>query len=54
MVIDTLFFSVYKFPDQISFFFCWKLFFKEIYCPVGNGTPLQYFGLENPMDGGAW
>ena len=20
----------------------------------GNGTPLQYFGLENPMDGGAW
>ena len=21
---------------------------------VGNGTPLQYFCLENPMDGGAW
>ena len=20
----------------------------------GNGNPLQYFGLENPMDGGAW
>ena len=20
----------------------------------GNGTPLQYAGLENPMDGGAW
>ena len=20
----------------------------------GNGTPLQYFSLENPMDGGAW
>ena len=20
----------------------------------GNGTPLQYYGLENPMDGGAW
>ena len=19
-----------------------------------NGTPLQYFRLENPMDGGAW
>ena len=19
-----------------------------------NGTPLQYSGLENPMDGGAW
>ena len=21
---------------------------------VGNGNPLQYFCLENPMDGGAW
>ena len=20
----------------------------------GNGTPPQYFCLENPMDGGAW
>ena len=20
----------------------------------GNGDPLQYFCLENPMDGGAW
>ena len=20
----------------------------------GNGTPLQYFCQENPMDGGAW
>ena len=20
----------------------------------GDGTPLQYFCLENPMDGGAW
>ena len=20
----------------------------------GNGTPLQYFCLENPMDGGGW
>ena len=20
----------------------------------GNDTPLQYFCLENPMDGGAW
>ena len=23
-------------------------------CGEGNGTPLQYFCLENPMDGGAW
>ena len=23
-------------------------------CGDGNGTPLQYSCLENPMDGGAW
>ena len=24
------------------------------YIGEGNGTPLQYSSLENPMDGGAW
>ena len=24
------------------------------HCGEGNGTPLQYSCLENPMDGGAW
>ena len=24
------------------------------YCREGNGTPLQYSCLENPMDGGTW
>ena len=23
-------------------------------CGEGNGTPLQYSCLENPVDGGAW
>ena len=33
---------------------------NNIYCLFwlksgeGNGTPLQYSCLENPMDGGAW
>jgi len=34
---------------------------NHVICPVllsflgeGNGTPLQYSRLENPMDGGAW
>ena len=27
---------------------------KVVMCREGNGTPLQYSGLENPMDGGAW
>ena len=26
----------------------------ETTCGEGNGTPLQYSCLENPMDGGAW
>ena len=28
----------------------------QVYAPTreGNGTPLQYSCLENPMDGGAW
>ena len=26
----------------------------DVYTGEGNGTPLQYSCLENPMDGGAW
>ena len=26
----------------------------ELAAGEGNGTPLQYSCLENPMDGGAW
>ena len=31
-----------------------KLGFLGPGCREGNGTPLQYSCLENPMDGGAW
>ena len=39
-----------------------KEYIKAAYCHpaclfnlyAGNGTPLQYSSLENPMDGGAW
>ena len=32
-----------------------KIFWMFLmFCRKGNGTPLQYFCLENPMDGGAW
>jgi len=27
---------------------------SKITAGEGNGTPLQYSCLENPMDGGAW
>ena len=28
--------------------------YSSVYIREGNGTPLQYSCLENPMDGGAW
>ena len=28
--------------------------YYTVYMGEGNGTPLQYSCLENPMDGGAW
>ena len=31
-----------------------KLVSSNAYNGEGNGTPLQYSCLENPMDGGAW
>ena len=34
-----------------------KIFFVQFFCVFfgeGNGTPLKYSCLENPMDGGAW
>ena len=39
----------------VLFFFFFFFFNKEkIFLGEGNGTPLQYSCLENPMDGGAW
>ena len=34
----------------------WAVFIEDCLCQVGegNGTPLQYSCLENPMEGGAW
>ena len=32
----------------------WELVMDREACGEGNGTPLQYSFLENPMDGGAW
>ena len=37
--------------------FSWHMFlfaWKSCWFGEGNGTPLQYSCLENPMDGGAW
>ena len=32
----------------------WKIFYYCLYHGEGNGTPLQYSCLENPMDRGGW
>ena len=34
--------------------FQWKSLPNWCYLGEGNGTPLHYSCLENPMDGGAW
>ena len=31
-----------------------NIFFIQVYIREGNGNPLQYSCLENPMEGGAW
>ena len=33
---------------------CLCILYSSVYIGEGNGTPLQYSCLENPMDGGAW
>ena len=38
--------------NQIVWVFNWVVY--ALYIGEGNGTPLQYSCLENPMDGGAW
>ena len=38
---------------SLSFCFANKIIYT-IFLGEGNGTPLQYSCLENPMDGGAW
>ena len=49
-----------SFPEKIIFFrlefIQSKYLIETYYAPdgQGNGTPLQYSCLENPMDGGAW
>ena len=40
------------FAQQVSFSLYIPMHFKG--SGEGNGTPFQYFCLENPMDRGAW
>ena len=41
--------------EKFLLFYFWKCLRRfVINSGEGNGTPLQYSCLENPMDGGAW
>ena len=56
--------------NKVKYLFTWTIYCNNYYKPAlhhkrriqdnrvqigeGNGTPLQYSCLENPMDGGAW
>ena len=39
---------------NVSVIHSWLLLGNSLLYGEGNGTLLQYFCLENPMDGGAW
>ena len=39
---------------DLWFYWLFKLQILSFWFGVGNGNPLQYSCLENPMDGGAW
>ena len=43
-------------PRLLCLLYCRRIFFttEQGKPREGNGTPLQYSCLENPMDGGAW
>ena len=53
VALDIYWFSLPRFFHSQLFFI---LVFNLSQCSLreGNGTPLQYSCLENPMDGGAW
>ena len=38
----------------ISGYYGLRIYLNKKLLGEGNGNPLQYSGLENPMDGGAW
>ena len=49
--VGTINWKVWKYS---WWFQMWYLILEVGFSGEGNGTPLQYSCLENPMDGGAW
>ena len=51
------YFILMDYSNYVNFWLFLPLFFYitvGLTIGEGNGTPLQYSCLENPMDGGAW
>ena len=51
-ILDNTFLILYYDYDIHLQFFIFGFYYVKV--GEGNGTPLQYSCLENPMDGGAW
>ena len=50
----VLLFDTFLTCVRILFFCMAEYSIVFVYVGEGDGTPLQYSCLENPMDGGAW
>ena len=46
--------SGFSVDEYVRWEMLWPFVENTLYYREGNGTPLQYSCLENPMDGGAW
>ena len=57
-MVNTFFLKLveqwYVLVSKILWFSCLICLILTSLYGEGNGTPLQYSCLENPMDGGAW
>ena len=61
--LENIYSALCQFLNQVFFFFFFLVLYDFfVFLDInsllddgeGNGTPLQYSCLENPMDGGAW
>ena len=55
MILENSLYTLHSVSPTVNIFCFYDIFVitKES-TREGNGTPLQYSHLENPMDGGAW
>ena len=55
VLVDLIFGFFCSLGQSIVLYFCWTFLILPMgVYGEGNGTPLQYSCLENPMGGGAW